>query len=469
MRSTISVVRASNPEGVVDASQSLQAVIADLDGLVDDQRRQLTRLDDSWAGPTSEVATGAGRRDIAAQNVLRDRLEIIRAALSAGGRQLYALREQILATVSQASSLGGVVADDGSVLPAPAHPLMTQSVAGLYSIVLRQMLRAFDFVDEVIAAALYSQDYGAAAPDVQAVDFIVGGKAPLGPPEEDPGGAEQRRNQIAAFREVFGRGPRTSTEWTTASALDPHSYGAKYNDVPPSIVVGRIEPVPGQGIVKTGLFIPRDEVFNVPRNDVGDNRGFDPGFSPEETRVSIYVDYETGVVIARQNPSVDVDGNVRVVTPDVKVQQALNGALRIQYDAQNAYAPPGAELTGHSVRGDIAIVPGTLGQPARVDGVIGDYPSLEIYQEVPGKPTYTLALDAADSGNMYGPLTELPFSHEIGRGTAAFEPFESHAPQLPGGPRYTGDTVPYVPGQLDPNTPTALAPPDRIPDVVVVR
>jgi hypothetical protein len=54
--------------------------------------------------------------------------------------------------------------------------------------------------------------------------------------------------------------------------------------------------------------------------------------------------------------------------------------------------------------------------------------------------------DAADSGNPLGPLTELPFSHEIGNGSAAFEPFESYAPQLPGGPRYPGDTVPYVPG-----------------------
>ena len=106
---------------------------------------------------------------------------------------------------------------------------------------------------------------------------------------------------------------------------------------------------------------------------------------------------------------------------------------------------------------------------ASVDGLIGDYPSLEVYQNVPTGHTYTLAQDAADSGNVYGPLTELPFSHEIGRDTAAFAPFGSDAPQLPGGPRYPGDTVPYIPGRVDLNAPTDLGSVERIPDVVVVK
>ncbi len=68
------------------------------------------------------------------------------------------------------------------------------------------------------------------------------------------------------------------------------------------MVVGRIEPVPGQGIVRMGLYIPAGEVVNFPHNDLGDDRGEDQTFDPERTRVSLYVDYENGLVIARQNP-----------------------------------------------------------------------------------------------------------------------------------------------------------------------
>ena len=150
--------------------------------------------------------------------------------------------------------------------------------------------------------------------------------------------------------------------------------------------------------------------------------------------------------------------------------QAWSGAaVRIQYEAANGFAPPGAELSGHVVRGDIVVTPGKGSAAASVDGLIGDYPSLEAYQNVPTGHTYTLAQDAADSGNVYGPLTELPLSHEIGRGTAAFAPFGSDAPQLPGGPRYPGDTVPYIPGRVDLNAPTDLGSVERIPDVVVVK
>ena len=466
MTATISGVRGSNPDSVTAAAGALGKSVAEVQTQIHSQQGLLSGVRQSWAGRASTAAVGRGSGLMQSQIAFRNRLDVVRRALSAGGRQLSALRAHILSLSSQASVLGGIVDDDGTVRPSGTGQMMTPTLAKAYTVVLQRLLAAFDSVDAATASAVRGAGSSAT---VQAVGFGVGGDAPQGPPGLGSAVGEKRQNEIDAFKEVFSREPTSETDWETAAALDPHSYDEKYQGVPPSIVVGKIEPVPGQGVVKSGLFIPRDEVFNVPRNDLGDNRGFDPNFAPEDTRVSLYVDYENGVVIARQNPSVDDAGSVEVATPRVKVQQAPDGAVRIQYDAKNAFAPPGADLSGHMVRGDVVLTPGISGQPAAVDGLIGDYPSLEVYQNMPDGTTHTIVQDAADSGNSLGPLTELPFSHEIGRGAAAFEPFESYAPQLPGGPRFPGDTVPYVPGQVDPNTPTNLGPTNDIPRVVVVR
>ena len=63
------------------------------------------------------------------------------------------------------------------------------------------------------------------------------------------------------------------------------------------VQVGRITPRPGAGVVR-------------------------------EAR---YIDCETGLVIARQNPPVDTEGEVRVQAPDVLVSRTTHGAVRIQY------------------------------------------------------------------------------------------------------------------------------------------
>ncbi|KWX65975.1 hypothetical protein ASJ79_27135 [Mycobacterium sp. NAZ190054] len=439
----------------------MQHSITAVDATIRDQQGLLRALGESWSGDAGQAALDLGRSTLAAHSAFRDRLHTTQQVLSRGGGVLSELREHILSAAVQVAKVGGVLSDDGYVTSTGIGPLLSPEVAMAYSVVLRRLLATFTAADTATAAALCGERTGI---QMRAADF--------------PGGIwhtptvldlTRRSNETAAFMEVFGRKPKSSADWQTAAALDPHSYAGRYEGRPPSIVVGRIEPVPGQGFIKAGLFIPRDQVFNVPRNDLGDNRGFDTGFQPEDTRVSLYVDYENGLVIARQNPSVDVEGDVAVLTPVVKVQQTPEGAVRIQYEAKNAFAPPGAEVSRHVVAGDVVVTPGIGGQPATVDGVIGNYPSLEIYQSMPDGSLHTLAQDAADSGNILGPLTELPFRHEIGNGSAAFEPFASHAPPLPGWPWYRGDIAPYIYGQIDPNTPTDLGPTDEVPNVVVVR
>lgn len=62
--------------------------------------------------------------------------------------------------------------------------------------------------------------------------------------------ANQQQNRIDAFRQVFDRPPTSAADRETAAMLDPHSYEAKYAGVAPNIVVGHIQPVPGQGVVR---------------------------------------------------------------------------------------------------------------------------------------------------------------------------------------------------------------------------
>ncbi|GLB64583.1 hypothetical protein NCCP2495_24620 [Dietzia sp. NCCP-2495] len=122
---------------------------------------------------------------------------------------------------------------------------------------------------------------------------------------------------------VTGRPPQTPADFITADALDPHTYSDKTQGAESEVVVVPIESQPGQGVVGTRLYIPSEEVQNLSMDPsrilsgqgapmiLGDDRGTDPLASAEDSRVSIYVDYENGVVIARQNPTVTADDSDR--------------------------------------------------------------------------------------------------------------------------------------------------------------
>ncbi|HZE41118.1 MAG TPA: hypothetical protein VE172_20150 [Stackebrandtia sp.] len=248
-----------------------------------------------------------------------------------------------------------------------------------------------------------------------------------------------KQQQTAAFQATLGRAPVSKTDWELAAALDPTSRLPKNGGTNAVVAVGKITPHPGMGLVKIGLYIPSDEVFNMPHNDKGDNRGMNPNFNPEENRVALYVDYETGTVVARQNPSVDSAGNVKVGTPDVKIQESTTGAVHITYNAVNPFAP---NIDGdmHHVKGDVTITPG---QPAKIDGTIGDYPAFEAYQVNNDKPTQVILQDRADNEGSLGPLLELPTHHDIGNGQQSAAQFKAWRP-------LSGDYW-----ELDPSTPPA--------------
>ncbi|TDY09779.1 hypothetical protein BCL50_1876 [Mycolicibacterium litorale] len=267
-------------------------------------------------------------------------------------------------------------------------------------------------------------------PTIRTVDFK---QTPSGQAEDL---ANRRQNQIDAFSEIFGRGPSSATDWQTAAALDPHSYDPDTDGVPPEVRVVKIRPVPGQGVVRVGQWIEQRDVISGPwKRDFGNIRPADPNFDPANTKVTTYIDYENGLVVMRQNPSVELTpdggpGQVKVGIPEAVVQQTDDGAVRIKYEAANPFAPDIAkdppwpmENNPWTVNGDLVFTPTADG--VRVDGTRTDYPSMEVYQNFPDGSTRTVLIDPAIAGNSTGPMVNLPQHHDIGAGGSAFAPFDS--------------------------------------------
>jgi hypothetical protein len=257
-------------------------------------------------------------------------------------------------------------------------------------------------------------------------------------PHQDDHDRQRRRNQIDAFKQVFGREPTSESDWETAAALDPHTYDPKFKGVDSQIEVVRIRPVPGQGVVRASHWIEQRDVTSSPfgNRDLGNSRGANEYFDPEDTKVTTYIDYENGIVVLRQNPSVEetssgAPGQVKVGTPNGSVTQLRDGSVRIKYDAGNPFAPgftadPNGPLASHTitVNGDLVFTPGPGG--VEVNGTRTDYPSLEVYQDLPNGGTHTVLIDLARSGRSWGPLLNLPGHHDLGPlGGKAFAPLDT--------------------------------------------
>lgn len=261
------------------------------------------------------------------------------------------------------------------------------------------------------------------------------GALPAAPP---PDAEERRRNQIEAFKQVFGREPTSAADWETAAALDPQTYDPKFGGAKSEVRVVKIRPVPGQGVVRVSQWIEQRDVTSSPfgNRDLGNDRGPNINFDPEDTKVTMYIDYENGLVILRQNPSVEetssgAPGTVKVGTPKGSVTQLADGSVRIKYDAGNPFAPaftadPNGPLAGHTitVNGDLVFTPGPEG--VQVNGTRTNYPSLEAYQDFESGGTRTLLIDPAQSGSSLGPALNLFRHHDVGPlGGKAFAPFDT--------------------------------------------
>ena len=417
MAVSVSLVETTRPEALTTAATQLGGKVAQLNSTIDAQRNALRDLQGGWQGTAADAALAKGQRDLAKQTGLRDRLTQAQQVLQAGGTHLSQARAAILGIVNSLRGQGWQVSDSGVATPPSNLPPVFKSTAAAWTAIVQRLLTTFGQIDAQTAGNL--PKFSPLSTD----EPLSTGDKKEGEGEELPSEEDRRQNQIDAFKQVYGREPVRQKDWTMAEILDPTNYNEKNAGVASNVVVGRIQPVPGQGVVRTNLFIPQEEVWypdipgGISGHNFGDNRGFDPNALPEDTRVAVYVDYESGVIVARQNPSVDTaTGEVRTGTPTVAVAQRPDGSIYLNYDAVDPFSPGGealAKLSPWSVNGNVVIEP-TADGPA-VGGSVTSFPAIEIYRDAPDGVTTTLAQVMPQNIRQEGPLVGLPLHQEIGQ------------------------------------------------------
>lgn len=237
-------------------------------------------------------------------------------------------------------------------------------------------------------------------------------------PVDLPGDADLRRG--ALFTVVYGRDPATEGELLMARALDVQGSDGGNTQSSANVTVIRITPVPGAGVVHGAAFIAEDDVLNPvylqsPRNH-GDNRGFDPSAGPDQARMSFDIDYETGVVVVRQNASVTNAEQSITGFPSVGVEQDSAGRLRMRIEGTDPFADPIAGWAGTSVRADVVVDPHGGRAPAEVSGKVSQFPSWEVYQDRAGATGDPLLQQVEPTGDVEELAGTGPLFH-VGRPT----------------------------------------------------
>ncbi|TLF60792.1 hypothetical protein [Nocardia cyriacigeorgica] len=415
---TLGQVRVWQPWKITESGHEIHARNTDFAGFSERMNTHIRDAGGNWDGDAYWAAYDriSGDFDVA-RKVAQEVGEVADAMIRAG-TTIGNYRDVLLGKVADATEAGFVVGDDWQVSGGG-----TDSGGGDSDLHQHQTAVTTALNEMLNARTQVMASISQAADEVRSCGEQFGPGDAIGDESEGPLYQQQPSDDAARttaaaaeFRKVFGRDPVSNVDWETAMVLNPNSYDPKYQGVDAEVRVARIEPVPGQGVVRTAQWIEQEKVFNVPK-DLGDNRTCDPNFDPEHARVTTYIDYENGIVVIRQNPSVSEDGEVDVSAPEAEVWQADDGSVRVKYDAGNPHSP---DPTGKwTVNGDLVFVPGH-GEPespgstgVTVHGTRTDYPSLEVYQEYQNGHINDVAIDPAVTGGEHGPLVNLPFHHTI--------------------------------------------------------
>lgn len=173
MSVSISTVRATRPDRLVDAAETLGRVHAELQTVIAGERELLSALHQGWTGEAATTALTTGLSDIARQERTARGLQNLRSALQNGGMQLGALRDGLLDLVSSLERFGFAVADDGTVTPEQwMVGRVLDGLADKFTAFLKKMLQLFTDVDENTAAAIDQ----ASGSDIPNPSVTVGGR-----------------------------------------------------------------------------------------------------------------------------------------------------------------------------------------------------------------------------------------------------------------------------------------------------
>ncbi|MCX2966305.1 hypothetical protein [Gordonia aquimaris] len=376
-------------------------------------------LFDTWSGRTAEASKDSISETIKDFTAHRDQAATISLAAKQAADDIDSVKAKLAGLRADAEALGLAVQPNGTVDgPTPAlWPTWTSAEQSDY-LFKKQDLQ--DRLDNLLIEAGRVDDDLAAVIDGADGDLPVTDVDPL----NNTSSITRKRNQIEAFRDEFGTEPKTANDWKLAEILDTNTYNPVNRGLDSSVVVKPIDKVPGGGLQRINAFIPRESVNNIPHQNRGDARGFDAGAGPEDSRVSIYVDYDRGVVVMRQNPSVEIpSGAAKVGTPTMGVAQD-GDRVQVTFEAKDPYMPFYDQKVGQwvsstagtSVRGTLITEPFDGAAPA-LEGQVTNYPAWEVYNDSNSGTTTPVYQFMPDPSDPWGPVKHLPGHHEVSVGS----------------------------------------------------
>lgn len=154
MSVSLSVVEASDPDGLADAAGRLGEKIGHLDTLMARQRRALADLRADWQGRAAAAAIAKAEANLDRQEELRARLQALQEALQSGGSHLSSTRRALLMLVQSLRATGWQVADDGTCSPPPYLPPVFTGLARAWTVVIKKLLAQYGEIDRSTAAAV---------------------------------------------------------------------------------------------------------------------------------------------------------------------------------------------------------------------------------------------------------------------------------------------------------------------------
>lgn len=154
------MIRAQNPQGVVDAGNDLGGKAAALDALIGEQVRAVNRMRESWFGRAANAAVAKAYRNIQAQYLEHEKLAALARAMQSGGGNLAGIRTVLLAWVDSASAMFDV-SDAGVVTPRPPNNTAPWvSVSATFTKIIQQLIESFLTTDETVAKGIAAINAG---------------------------------------------------------------------------------------------------------------------------------------------------------------------------------------------------------------------------------------------------------------------------------------------------------------------
>ncbi|RDI69262.1 hypothetical protein [Nocardia pseudobrasiliensis] len=411
-------------------------------GTCTDLTEPLRNLDSlhTWQGPGSEAARGAaGKARVDIDTHGQEVAQVAAAARDCYGEGVT-LKSNALAVQQEADRAKLRIDPATGRVSDPNPPLMLLLLTAAQRYPTKEF---YDYAARIAALQQRVNDVISAAgrfdEDLAALINGADGTLPLTPPNStaDDNEIDRRANQIAAFRAVYHRDPVSENDWRMAEALDPHTYDPKYRGMKANIVMATFDPVKGLGLFRQNMYIPAATVDNLDLDPlewfdrglfpsmIGDNRGPSANAAAEASRVSLYADMDNGVVIARQNPTMSVDGkDAGAGRPSLSVVQGSDGSLRVNYHAVDPFEPAIAKpVVG--VSGEMTV--GRNGNDVVAGGHITQYPSTEAYQYKPDGETREL-IDYRASTSPSAPASDL-LKPQTQVGTSVRTPMDTYPSQ----------------------------------------